>query len=200
MSNEIYKGIKFNYINVNHIIPTDIRLEALIYWAYIFHLSNLAPATKSISAGNLSFRNKTGSNEFFISGTQVGLNSKLTKRQFVLINNVDFEKKIVNCSGVCKPSSETMLHAAIYQNRSDVHAVFHGHCTEILNNAQKLNVMVTNRVSQYGSIDLVNSVLEILDHQNFIVIKEHGFLAMSADIASTGNLCLEMLKKSLNVE
>ena len=122
----------------------------------------------------------------------------LFRSQFVLIHQTDFKKNKVQCSGTREPSSETLLHASLYNTRKEIKAIFHGHCNEILVQAEKLNVKITQRISPYGTSDLINSVLEIVGNDNFIVIKEHGFLAMHTDIEKTGNLCLEMLRQCIN--
>jgi len=98
------------------------------------------------------------------------------------VKDCDFKKKIVHAAGTREPSSESMLHYSIYRERNDVNAIFHGHSESILLIAQKLNIQQTLKEEPYGSIELVRSVLDILNQNNFIVMKNHGFLSLGKNM------------------
>ena len=51
---------------------------------------------------------------------------------------------------------------------------------------------VTRREDPFGSVALVRRVLEILDDHTFIVMRNHGFLALGVDMESAGQLALRV--------
>ena len=83
-----------------------------------------------------------------------------------------------------------MLHYAVYKARSDVNAIFHGHYDAILNDKR---FVCTKKEEKYGSIELVNSVLEVLGNNNFVIMKNHGFLVMGKDMGEAGRLALSIV-------
>jgi len=108
---------------------------------------------------------------------------------------MDLESGIVYAIGSRKPSSEAMVHYAIYHARPDIQAVFHGHCDKISRDAEKLGIPITSREEPYGTIALVERVLESLDGLDFLEMRNHGFLALGKSLDDAGNLALKFLKK-----
>ena len=49
-----------------------------------------------------------------------------------------------------------------------------------------------NEIEEYGTIGLVNAVLEILDDANFIEMKNHGFISLAPSMTEAGLLSLEV--------
>ncbi len=185
-----YKGVKFETIIEKYEIPHHDKLEELKAWCRIFHEQKLAPSYPGGSYGNLSFRTK--GNEFIITGTKIGLKDRLEDDCFVMVVGVELEKRLVRVYGTREPSSETLLHYAIYTARADVNAVFHGHALP----DTKLNIPTTRKEAPYGSVGLVDLVLEILEHNSFIIMKNHGFISLNSSLEKTGSYCLEMLRKA----
>jgi len=179
--------VKFTTSFVSHEIPCDKRIDELKKYCAKFHELKLAPCIDDISHGNLSFRINPDKNYFIITGSQIGLQKELTDDCFVEVTDCDFEKMIVHASGAREPSSESMLHFSIYRERKDVNAIFHGHSESILTNAERLNILQTRQEEPYGSIELVKSVLDILDDNNFIVMKNHGFLSLGKTMEDAMN-------------
>lgn len=190
--NEVYEGIKFVTKVISEEIPVDLRINELKQWCAIFHKYNLAPPYEGGSYGNLSFRIKEGEDGFIITGSRIGLKKELTNDSFVIVQSCDLENNIVYECGVRKPSSESMLHFAIYQNRKDVNAIFHGHCSTILAFADKLKIIQTKNEEPYGTVESVKSVLEILNNEKFFIIKNHGFFALGKSMEEAGNLTLQV--------
>jgi hypothetical protein len=171
-----YSGVKFAAKMIGTDLPTDSKLDKLKYWCQVFHDKNLAPPYEGGSFGNLSFRLKENENAFIITASESGLNESYTGDIFVTVPEVDLESGIVYGIGSKKPSSESMLHYAIYQARPDVEAIFHGHCKKISKYAKKLSIPITSREEPYGTVALVERVLESIQNHNFLEIKNHGFL------------------------
>ncbi|MDI6731624.1 MAG: class II aldolase/adducin family protein [Candidatus Margulisbacteria bacterium] len=143
--------------------------------------------------GNLSFRFKKGANAFIITAS--GIKSDFTLDSFVLVTSVNFKRRIVYAVGKRLPSSESMLHYAIYKKRKDVNAVFHGHSQAILDYAEKVNLPMTKNEKPYGSTALVNEVEKILKKIYFLIVKKHGFLSLGKNINQAGKMVLAIKKK-----
>jgi S-methyl-5-thioribose-1-phosphate isomerase len=190
-----YEGVKFKTEFLSRKIPEDKRLEKLKYWCKIFHEKNLAPPYPGGSYGNLSFRIKDKELPFIITGTSIGLKDSLKRDSFVKVENCDLEKRTIYVHGVREPSSESMLHYMIYQKREDINAIFHGHCEEILTQAENLNLPVTLEEESYGSVKLIDSVLKILDSNNFILMKNHGFISLGRSMEEAGEQTIKILYK-----
>ena len=112
---EMHVGVKFATEFLSAAVPADVRLEELKTWCAEFHRRNFAPPYGEFSQGNLSFRLRPGENAFVISGSQVGWKDSLTDDKFVTVHRCDLERGMVYASGTRDPSSESMLHFAIYR-------------------------------------------------------------------------------------
>ena len=185
-----YSGIKFNAIFLEETIPFFPQINELKKWGKKFSDMNFIPHYKNekepdrlSSAGNLSSRNNNG---FVITASYSDL-ANLREIDFVEVKKVDLNQKKIWINGQKEPSSETMLHYAIYQERNDVNAIFHGHSNKLLNNYKKLRLISTKYEADYGSIELINSVMEVLKNENFLIIKNHGFLSFGNTIEQAGN-------------
>ncbi len=190
----VYEGVKFKTEMIGKDLPCDPRLEKLKYWCKIFHEKGLAPPYKNGSYGNLSFRLKDG-NAFIVTASHTSLADCTTNDKFVKVSHVDLAKGVVYATGSRKPSSESMLHYAIYDARPDIQAIFHGHCEKISKNAEKLGIPITHKEEPYGTINLVKRVLEILDDSYFLEMRNHGFLSFGKSLDQAGNRALEFLEK-----
>lgn len=190
-----YPGVKFKTEFLKKPVPKDPRIAELISWCRKFHQHNLAPVCAGCSAGNLSFRLEPGKNHFIITGAGLKAKDGLTNKSLVKILDCDLKNKVIKVEGKVKPSSETMLHFALYQNRPEVNAIFHGHCPEILKQAKKLNLAQTEKEASYGSVELVKQALAILKNNNFLVLKNHGFVALGKTMEETGQLVLSIKRK-----
>ena len=188
-----YKGTKFKTIYQEKKVINHPRLPTLIKWCKLFHKENLSPPYPGGSFGNLSFR--TNKDEFIISATCVPFANELKNEDFVKVVGFNLESKQVFVKGIKEPSSESMLHHQIYKNRKDIKVIFHGHSPEILAKAAEHNFVQTAKAVPYGSLELVEQVMQVIDANNFIVMREHGFLAFGATMEKTGQYSLKMLKK-----
>jgi L-fuculose-phosphate aldolase len=191
----IYQGVKFKTVFEKKQTLADDRIEKLKSWCKVFHKKNLAPPYPGGSFGNLSFRIRKGEKNFIITGSRIGLKNSLTNDSFVEVVNCNFENKIIYAIGTREPSSESMLHFAIYKTRPDINAIFHGHCTELLENASKLKIPTTSKEGSYGTMELVNSVLEIIDKNDMVTMKNHGFIALGNTMKEAGEITLKYLER-----
>lgn len=181
---------KFKTIFLGKIAPKDARLKMLKYWCGQFHCHGLVPCYGGGSYGNLSFRVKKGADEFIITASGLKLKRGLTDRSFFHVTKVDTNRKKVEGYGLRLPSSESLLHFAIYQKRKDINAIFHGHCMRLLKAPCKYRIPQTSKEAPYGTIALVRRVFRILGKHQFIVMKNHGFISMGKNMNRAGKLTL----------
>jgi L-fuculose-phosphate aldolase len=187
---ESYTGTKIRTVFAHKDPPRDERLDELIHWCRRFSELGLAPN----GAGNLSLRTAEG---FIITPT--GANLGLVKKEsFVEVLRVDLERREVTAAGAHEPSSETMMHGAIYGARPDVKAVLHGHHDRLVGAAEDLGIAVTAAEKPYGTREVVDEVLKVLEKQPFLVIRNHGFVALGTTLTEAGRLTEAVLAKFLS--
>jgi len=178
--------------------PNDDRIAEIEYWCNRFHKLRLTPLYRGSSLGNLSFRLKEDENSFIITASELKMKDKPTEDMFVTVHSYDMINEIACASGVRNPSSETMLHYAIYGKRKDVGAVFHGHSKLLLLHGEKLDIPVTLREEEPGSAALTESVLDILGNETFLIMKNHGFLSLGKDMKEAGEQAVKLCERCRN--
>jgi len=190
-----YEGVKFRTEMVGSEIPDDPRLPNLKRWCKLFDDQGLAPPYDGGSYGNLSFRTEEGPASFIITASNSGLGDSNDDDRFVAVPRIDLEKGIVYARGTRKPSSESMVHFAIYSRRPNVNAIFHGHCEIISAYAEKAHISVTRREEQYGTTAIVDRVLEVLGERYIVEMRNHGFIALGANMDDAGRKTLDALTR-----
>ena len=79
----------------------------------------------------------------------------------------------------------------IYEKRPEVNAIFHGHSLELL----KPGIVTTEEEKPYGTVELVEEVLKVLDNDVF-VLKNHGFVSLGKTMDEAGNNIVKLLRTS----
>ncbi len=195
---ELHGGVKFKTEFLSATVPSDARLDELKRWCAEFHKRDFAPPYGEFSQGNLSFRLQPGEDAFIITGSQVGWKDRLDNDKFVTVHGSNLKSGIVFVSGTREPSSESMLHFAIYQARKDIQAVFHGHSREILRCAERPpDIPETQERQPYGSLELVRSVIDVLGNSDFVIIKKHGFISLGKSMEEAGRRAIEVHRRCL---
>ena len=87
----------------------------ILYWSKRLYQKGMSPAT----SGNISIKAKNG---FYISASGTCLND-MDENDIIL---VDYNGNVLE--GNKKPSSEKIMHSAIYTQRDDINAIIHCHC------------------------------------------------------------------------
>ncbi|KKT02608.1 MAG: Class II aldolase/adducin family protein [Candidatus Peregrinibacteria bacterium GW2011_GWF2_43_17] len=128
------------------------------------------------SFGNISFRD---GDKFQITKTGAVLND-LTEGDFV----PPLKKN--------NPSSETKLHAFIYKKRPEINWIIHLHDDFVLKNAKKLNLPTTKKEQPFGTQALVDEVGQILGLHNYIIMKNHGIIALGSSLDDTIDLIIKI--------
>ena len=189
--------VKFKVQFVSSDVPCDNRISRLSDWCVRFTQCGLTPKSQDTgcSLGNLSFRLEPGSPAFVITASMLKSKEKPVPGDFVKVVESDSEQKIVFAEGTRDPSSESMMHYEIYKRREDIGAIFHGHDGEIIAHASLLGLPETKKEELPGSLQLLGEVMKILRNENFLVMKNHGFLSLGKTLDETGELALQIKKK-----
>ncbi len=191
---------KFNIAFTERSIPKDPRIEALKHWCGQFQCLNLTPLYHNRSLGNLSFRLNQDDNAFIITASALALKDTLSEDSFVIVHSYDNESRTIFASGTREPSSESVLHFGVYAARRDINAVFHGHSGRILRTSDSLGLTTTKRFEDYGSLELAESVLAVLDDESFIVMKNHGFLSLGRTMDEAGTQAVKIWERAQSLK
>ena len=188
-------GVRFETAFLSNNPPDDERTKRLIYWCHRFDELGLAPK----SAGNLSFRTKTG---FIITATGIAL-SDAEKENLVEVLKVEMnETQIrVRVKGRVVPSKESVLHSGIYALRPEINVVFHIHDELVVELADELNLPCTEGEQPRGSHELaqeVNRVLGLNGDAKYLVVRNHGIISMGETLEEAGKLVEDIHKIARN--
>jgi ribulose-5-phosphate 4-epimerase/fuculose-1-phosphate aldolase len=180
---------KFKTEFVSDDLPDEKEIKDLIQWFNQFHKNNLRP--------NLSFRIEDG---FVITADGLEANGNLSNDSLVGVINYDVYKNVFYIEGKKEPSIESVMHFLIYNTRDEINAIFNGHHDLILKNAEKIKLPVTKNEQSPGSMELANEVLDILGNNNFVVIRNHGFVSLGRNMKEAGELAIKILKKAQSLK
>jgi ribulose-5-phosphate 4-epimerase/fuculose-1-phosphate aldolase len=186
--------VKFKVELISPDVPGDERVEELRRWCIRFNALGLTPEIpgQGRTQGNLSFRLRPDEPAFVITGSTLSTKGTLAPGDFVTVLQSDLEEKTVYASGTRDPSSESMLHFEIYLRRPDVGAIFHGHDRPVTAQAASLGLPETAEEKPSGSVELLQQVMNILGDEEFLVMKNHGFLALGRTMDEAGQLALRI--------
>ena len=169
-------------------IPDSLASE-LVSWAKKLDEDGLTPPYeyngRKCNAGNLSYRKEPG----FVITPTARSSASLSPLDLVFVVRCDPAGRKVFARGSNPPSSEALTHYAIYSARPDVGAVFHGHDGAILKNAGKMGEAVAKEAA-YGSVELALGVQKSAEKADFIVLENHGFIALGKTMRDAGELAL----------
>lgn len=111
-----------------------------------------------VGYGNISRRRSLG--VFVISGTQTGHKQALEGGDYVVVDDWDFTRSSVSCTGPCLPSSESLSHAALYQ-RPDIGGVIHVHSRPLWDELIRAGALSTEEDIAYGSEALYRRLAQL---------------------------------------
>jgi ribulose-5-phosphate 4-epimerase/fuculose-1-phosphate aldolase len=183
---EAYAGTRFRTVFEGREAPNDARVPELLRWCRRLAAMGLTES----GAGNVSLRASPG---FLISRTAGDL-AAIGPGELVHVLRTDPERHEVAAAGAFEPSSESFLHAAAYEGRPDVGAVFHVHSDRILEAAEELGLPVTAREHPYGTTQLAAEASQVLGSDLF-VLRRHGIVALGATPAQAGARLEELVSQ-----
>jgi hypothetical protein len=92
------------------------------------------------------------------------------------------------------------MHYLIYNTRFEVNAILCGNDDSIVKHAKELKLIETTEEIAVGTVELANEVLDALGNNNFIVIKNYGFLSLGKTMKEAGDLALKIHKKATSLK
>lgn len=157
------------------------------------------------SEGNLSYRD---GDRFVITGSGVPTKKGMNRRQFARVVTVDFadDSCIISYEGAWPPSSESMMHDAIYRAYPQIGAIFHGHDDVLIQTMDgkrlpRIEGMACTKIKpKPGTRETPDAILEVMGESEFVIIRGHGFLSVGETMEaamSTYKKFMQRLKESL---
>ena len=187
---ENYQGVKFRFHRIGDIFHYDARLVALNRWAWLFSQLGLTPVHPEGAYGNQSYR--TGEESFVITRSGMVPTAGLLPENYCHVSGFDPSSGTFLTEGPAVPSSESLLHRALYLAVPEIGAILHGHSALINAHAADLEIPVTREFHPYGTPELAGSAVELVDDRiRFFILKDHGFVALGEDIDGAGRLTLD---------
>ena len=182
-----YVGVKFKAIQVSAAALSDT-----VDFLHVFKKNGdrlnaygMTPA----NGGNISVRKGNG---FFITASGCNLGS-IESNELISVERCDLEEEKVYYRGPRKPSSESIMHWLIYQNRLDAGAIIHAH-DEPATRSELITGKVeeSEREEPYGTVELAHMAIRTFERtQRIIVLKNHGYVAVGPDLDRVCDLIVE---------
>ncbi len=176
------------------------ELEALR--CRLFALGLIGETPDGIGYGNLSFRNQ-GEHEFTITATQTGKQPALKPAEYIHITDYNFDTFTVYSKGECKPSSEALSHAMIYEVHPDIQAVIHIHSKPLWQMMIATDALATT--AEYGTAGMVQEIAELYQSRdpfknNAFVMKGHedGIITFGKTIQLAELTLYHLIQATLN--
>ncbi len=195
---EQYQGVKFQHQQIKTTFSYDHRLTLLNHWAYLFSELGLAPIHSNGAYGNHSYR--TGATSFIITKSAMIPAKTLRPQDFCHVIGFEEHTTTFITEGTSPPSSESFLHNALYETLPHINSILHGHCSLLNIYADALNIPVTKQFHDYGTQELAESALELVNQPIlFFILRDHGFVSLGEDIDSAGKLTLKYFAKLITL-
>lgn len=197
MPEKDYTGIKFKLYKQSEDNPNHNLLPKLKKHCAELQELNFAPQNKSGSAGNLSFRIAPAKDAFIITCSNTRLRENMPDNDFAVVLNIELEANSVEAVGKRSPSSESLMHGALYRARPEINAIFHGHDAQIIKLGNTTDIPETNKEEAYGTPELVCEILKVPGNPNFVILKNHGFVALGKNMQDAADIVKEVKEKYL---
>jgi len=191
--------IKYHLKHQNIRLPSDITLTEINTWRSLCYQLQLIGQTSELyqgyAYGNISQRYKD--TQFIISGTQTGGEVQLSVQDYCLITHADLSQNTLQAQGECRPSSEALTHASVYQQNPEIHCVIHAHNSEIWQATHALSLPHTSEQIAYGTPEMALAVQNLLQQNSSPVFTmlghEDGVIAYGNDFSSTFAALVKLL-------
>ncbi len=203
--------IKYRLEHREEALADTLDLGQINAWrSLLFRLEligQVAEKYHGLGYGNISQRLTFDKPAFLISGTQTGHLPLLTLQHFAIVEDASAKFNRLFSRGPCRPSSEALTHASIYQHQQEAQAVIHVHCPEIWRQTQALNLAHTAASIAYGSVAMTEAVEELLavgklaEQPIFSMLgHEDGVVAFGRSMSEAGLVLLQTLANALALE
>ena len=162
------------------------NIALLMWWAARLSELGFTPSYGAGDHGNLSCRMPTGC---LITARET-VKAILRPEEVVDVHGVDRtgDRPRVMSRGPRLPSTDTLLHLRVYETRPDVEAIIHGHDVQALRRFAELKLPRTSRSATLPSLELIEEVCALVQRHDYVLLRDHGFLALGRSIDATGEL------------
>ncbi len=202
--------IKYQLNHTDCQLDQSIDIARIDAWRSIMHRLGVIGQCKKKYAGygygNISQRIAGNGEQFLISGTQTGHLETLTRNDYCIIVHADLQANRITSRGPCRPSSEALTHAAVYQQDSAVSDIIHGHCPEIWQQTAVIGLPHSAESIPYGTPEMAEAVQRLLQAGDFrqsglftMLGHEDGVLAFAADMAGAARELIDCLALALAI-
>ncbi len=172
----------------------------ILYWSKRLYQKGMSPA----KSGNISLKTKDG---ILISASGVCLND-MDENDIVLI---DYDGNVIE--GNKNPSSEKIMHSAIYTQRNDINAIIHCHCPIIsafaVNGTPIKKPILPDFALMYdeiplvpyfcpSSVELADIVGDYFEDYNVVLLQNHG-IVLGADSLQNAFYELEAIRSYVEI-
>ncbi|MDX8387496.1 MAG: class II aldolase/adducin family protein [Ghiorsea sp.] len=178
-----------------------VNIEALR--SRLFALGLIGETSDGIGYGNLSQRVEQ-TKSFFITSTQTGKLNTLTKEQYCLVENYDFNAFTVFSKGEHKPSSEALSHAMIYEVHPDINTVIHIHSASLWRHMKTQDYLSTT--AEYGTEDMVSEIANLyknndpFKHNAFVMLgHEDGIITFGKNVSEAESALYHIIQEQLKL-
>ena len=189
--NEREGVIKYRLEHHSRDLATTVDLCQINAWrSLLFKLKLIGQSPEKyhgLGYGNVSQRLQPGNQAFLISGTQTGHLDRLEPKHFAIVETASPIDNAIRSSGPCKPSSEALTHASVYQHDPGAQAVIHVHCPEIWRNTLILQLPHTRADIAYGSVEMAQAVAQIFASGQLTKIPLFSMLGHEDGIVTFGD-------------
>jgi L-ribulose-5-phosphate 4-epimerase len=162
--------IKYQLEHTQKPISATFSLNEINAWrTIIFRLDLIGQDPErydNLGFGNISQRLNPQSSQFIISGSQTGHVEHLSPEHYCLVLEADPRINRIESCGIYKPSSESLTHASIYAQDSNIHAVIHVHSPEIWKHTAVLNLPHISADIPYGTVEMAIAVERLFQSGN----------------------------------
>lgn len=199
MMDEGYIKYTFDWNKKTITIPTEVLSEVNYYRAKLRAYKMIGKIPDGPGFGNISVRS-TG-DTFFISGSDTGGLEFLEPEQMALVTQCNYQQNKMVFEGQIAASSESMSHAAIYQQNKSVRAVIHVHQSKLWNHY--LNALpTTEEKAAYGTPALAEAIAQKVcktPRNKLLVLGGHedGIICYGSNLYEAYNVLMQWYKALL---
>ena len=151
--------------------------------------------------GNISQRHEN--NQFIISGTQSGGQQSLLCDDYCLVTQFSLAENSLYSTGECKPSSEALSHASVYQKNSAIQCVIHVHNPEIWHATRRLNLPHTAKEIAYGTPAMAEAIAYLINEASSGIFTmlghEDGIISYGENFSTAFNLLIKALSDAKQI-
>ena len=119
-----------------------------------------------VGFGNISQRLEN--HKFIISGTQTGHLERLSPNEYTTVTEYNINKNTLTCEGPVKASSESLTHAAIYEQSTLIKCIIHIHHTDFWNRLLTENKGITNPSIPYGTSEMADEINRLFKEEDIL--------------------------------